>query len=267
MRLAGVAVGVRMRSFVFNVGFWWISILYVLLAAILALTPGHRGVRWAVRRYSKRMVQLMRLCGIQPEVRGKERLPPAPFIVAPKHSSYGDGFMMYVQFDDVAFVTGDHLERFPLVPKVLEKLGAIVIDNCGGPEARKDLAASFAKAAEDKRIVLIYPEGHLAKVGEHKRFRAGVWHMQEASSWPVVPVATSLGLRWQQEDYQKYPGPAVIEFLDPIMPGLGKDEFLEKLGAAIMTNTDRLIGEGREWDKAKNLDRPPQAPPEPQAAE
>jgi 1-acyl-sn-glycerol-3-phosphate acyltransferase len=249
-----------MRSFVFSVGFWWISILYVLLAAVLALTPGHWGVRWAVRRYSKRMVQLMKLCGIKPEARGRERLPPAPFIVAPKHSSYGDGFMMYVQFDDVAFVTGDHLERFPLVPKVLEKLGAIVIDNCGGPEARRDLEASFAKAAEDKRIVLIYPEGHLTKVGEHKRFRAGVWHMQEASKWPVVPVATNLGLRWQQEDFLKFPGPAVIEFLDPIMPGLGKDEFLEKLGHAIRTNTDRLIEEGREWDRAHNLERPIEKP-------
>jgi 1-acyl-sn-glycerol-3-phosphate acyltransferase len=252
------------RSFLFNIGFWVISAVYVFLAAILALTPGHKGVRWAVRRYSRRMVQLMKLIGIRPEVRGRERLPPAPFIVAPKHSSYGDGFMMYVQFDDVAFVTGDHLERFPLVPKVLEKLGAIVIDNCGGPEARKDLAASFAKAAEDKRIVLIYPEGHLAKVGEHHRYRSGVWHMQEASQWPVVPVATSLGLRWQQEDYQKFPGPAVIEFLDPIMPGLGKDEFLTRLEREVETNTNRLIEEGRAWDRANSIERPAPDPSAPQ---
>lgn len=249
-----------MRSFFFAVGFWWISILYVLMAAVLALVPGSGGVRWAVKRYTKRMVQLMKLIGIEPVVRGREKLPPAPFILAPKHSSYGDGFMMYVQFDAVAFVTGDHLEKFPLVPKVLEKLGAIVIDNCGGPEARKDLASSFARAAEDKRIVLIYPEGHLTKVGEHKRFRSGVWHMQEASQWPVVPVATSLGLRWQQEDYRKYPGPAVIEFLDPIPPGLGKDEFLERLGGAIMSNTNRLIEEGRVWDKANGIVRAPEAP-------
>jgi 1-acyl-sn-glycerol-3-phosphate acyltransferase len=249
-----------MRSFLFNIGFWWISTLYVLLAALLALTPGHKGVRWAVRRYSRRMVQLMKLIGIKPEGRGRERLPPPPFIVAPKHSSYGDGFMMYVQFDDIAFVTGDHLERFPLVPKVLEKLGAIVIDNCGGPEARKDLAASFAKAAEDKRIVLIYPEGHLARVGEHHRYRSGVWHMQEASQWPVVPVATSLGLRWQQEDFQKFPGPAVIEFLDPIMPGLGKDEFLKLLEERIETNTNRLLEEGRAWDRANDVERPAPAP-------
>jgi 1-acyl-sn-glycerol-3-phosphate acyltransferase len=246
-----------MRSFLFSVGFWWISILYVLMAAVLALVPGRGGVRWAVKRYSRRMVQLMKLAGITPEVRGRERMPPPPFIVAPKHSSYGDGFLMYVQFDDVAFVTGDHLERFPLAPKVLEKLGAIVIDNCGGPDARKDLAASFAKAAEDKRIVLIYPEGHLTKVGEHKRIRAGVWHMQETAQWPVVPVATSLGLRWQEQDFAKYPGPAVIEFLDPIPPGLGKDEMVARLGEAIRTNTDRLVEEGRAWDAANGVVRKP----------
>lgn len=249
-----------MRSFIFAVGFWLASIFYVLMAALLALVPGRHGVRWAVRHYTRRMVQLMKLIGIRPDVRGRERLPPAPFILAPKHSSYGDGFLMYVQFDDVAFVTGDHLERFPLVPKVLEKLGAIVIDNCGGPEARKDLAASFAKAADDKRIVLIYPEGHLCKVGEHKRIRAGVWHMQETSQWPVVPVATSLGLRWQEQDYAKYPGPAVIEFLDPIPPGLGKDEMVAQLGEAIRTHTDRLIEEGRAWDAANGVKRKPQKP-------
>ena len=130
----------------------------------------------------------MKLVGIQPEVRGRERLPPAPFIVAPKHSSYGDGFLMYVQFDDVAFVTGDHLERFPLVPKVLEKLGAIVIDNCGGPEARKDLAASFAKAAEEKRIVLIYPEGQ-----SHQGGRAQAYSRRRVAHAGSVAMAGGAG--------------------------------------------------------------------------
>jgi hypothetical protein len=30
-------------------------------------------------------------------------------------------------------------------------------------------------------------------------------------------------------------------FLDPIPPGLGKDEMVARLGEAILTNTDRLI--------------------------
>ena len=72
--------------------------------------------------------------------------------------------------------------------------------------------------------------------------------------------ATSLGLRWQQQDYAKYPGPAVIEFLDPIPPGLGRDEMVKQLGDAIRTHTDRLIAEGRAWDKANGVVRKPVMP-------
>jgi 1-acyl-sn-glycerol-3-phosphate acyltransferase len=241
-----------MRSLVFNVLFWLVSTLYVLMCAVLAMLPGRAAVRWGVRRYVRRMVWLMRTVGgIKTEARGRERLPKGPFIIAAKHSSYGDGFLMMSQFDDMAFVTGDHLERFPFVANVLRKIGAIVVDNCGGPEARKDLSESFKAAAEDGRPVLIYPEGHLARVGEKHRYRSGVWHMQEASGWPVVPVATNLGLRWQCEDWEKSPGTAVIEFLDPIPAGLPKAEFLERLERVVEGHTTRLIAEGRVADAEK----------------
>lgn len=247
-----------MRSLLFNVCFWAVSAAYVLTLAPIALAPGRTHVRKGIRWYVATMIWLMEhVAGIKREVRGRERLPPAPFIVAAKHSSYGDGFMMMHEFDDLAFVTGDHLEKFPFVGVLLKKLGAIVVDNCGGPEARNDLAASFAEAAAHKRSVLIYPEGHLARVGEKHRYRSGVWHMQEASNWPVVPVATNLGLRWQCEDWQKRPGVAVIEFLDPIPPGLGKAEFLERLERVVEGHSTRLIAEGRVMDEAR---RPQSAP-------
>jgi 1-acyl-sn-glycerol-3-phosphate acyltransferase len=103
-----------MRSLPFNVAFWLISIVYTLLAAVSALRPGRGAVRAVIRRYVRRMVWAMRaLAGIQIEVRGRERLPQGAFILAPKHASYGDGFSIYAQFDDLAFVTGDHLEPLP----------------------------------------------------------------------------------------------------------------------------------------------------------
>ena len=133
--------------------------------------------------------------------------------------------------------------------------GAIVVDNCGGPEARKDLSDSFVRAADEGRPVLIYPEGHLSRVGEKHRYRSGVWHMQETSGWPVVPVATNLGLRWQCEDWEKTPGVAVIEFLDPIPAGLPKAEFMERLERAVEGHSTRLIAEGRVADEAAKVRR------------
>jgi 1-acyl-sn-glycerol-3-phosphate acyltransferase len=248
------------RSFLFNIGFWLLSGFYVVMCAVLSLLPGRGAVQWGVRRYVKRMVQLMRLIGIRPEARGRHNIPQGPFIIAAKHSSYGDGFLMYSQFRDLSFVTGDHLERFPFLPRVLEKLGAIVVDNCGGPEARRDLSASFARAAQEDRPVLIYPEGHLARVGEKHRYRSGVWHMQQACGWPVVPAATNLGLRWQCEDWEKNPGPAVIEFLPPIPAGLSRDEFLDRLETVVEERTNGLIAEGRNWDTARKSARERRTP-------
>ena len=53
----------------------------------------------------------------------------------------------------------------------------------------------------------------------------------------------------------------MIEFLDPIMPGLGKDEFLKLLEERVETNTNRLIEEGRAWDRAHSIARPTPALP------
>lgn len=233
-----------MRSFAFALAYWTLSIGYGLTAAFAALAPGRGATSWIIRRYVKRMVQAMRLlAGIKLQVRGRERLPEGAFIIASKHQSWGDGFAVYDQFEDLAFVTGDHLEKFPLLGTVLRKLGAIVVNNCGGREARDALKHRSADAHAAGRKILIYPEGNLAKVGEKFRYRSGVWHMYRDFDMPVVPLASNLGLFWSQEDFRKTAGLATIEFLDPIPTGLGKEEFLARLEAAVEDRTAELIAE------------------------
>lgn len=195
-----------MRSLLFNIAYWALSITYGLAAAFAALAPGRKATSWIIRRYVRRMVQAMSLfAGIRIETRGKERLPQGAFIIASKHQSWGDGFATYDQFDDLAFVTGDHLEKFPLLGTVLKKLGAIVVNNCGGHAARAALKERAADANREGRKILIYPEGHLARVGEKFRYRSGVWHMYRDFDMPVVPLATNLGLFWPLEDFHKTP--------------------------------------------------------------
>ena len=243
-----------MRSFAFNVAYWFLSIAYGLTAAFAALAPGRDATTWVIRRYVKRMVQAMRVfAGIRIEVRGKERLPAGAFIIASKHQSWGDGFATYDQFDDLAFVTGDHLEKFPLLGTVLKKLGAIVVNNCGGREARDSLKQSGATAHAEGRKILIYPEGNLAKVGEKFRYRSGVWHMYRDFDMPVVPLASNLGLFWPQEAFHKTAGTATLEFLDVIPTGLGKEEFLARLEGVVEAHTAELIAEARGGPVVPNL--------------
>lgn len=234
-----------MRSVLFAIAYYAISITHVLAAAIAALRPGRGAVRAVINRYGKRMVWAMRVfAGIRLEVRGRDRLPPdAAFIIAAKHQSWGDGFCSFSQFDDVAFVTGDHLERFPLFKPILRKFGAIVVDSCGGPEARKAMSTAAAQAHKEGRKILIYPEGHLAPVGVRYRYRTGVFYMSRDFEMVVVPVATNLGCFWPQQSFWKKPGTAVIEFLEPIPVGLHRTEFLERLERVIEDRTAELVAE------------------------
>ena len=236
-----------MRSFLFAVCYWLLSVIYVLVAVPFLALPGRGAVRAIIKSYTRAMnLALHYVAGIRKEVRGRENLPDGAFVIAAKHQSWGDGFMVYPEVDNLSFVTGDHLEKLPLLKGILKKLGAIVIDTCGGGEKKAaSLANGMAKAKAEGRHVLIYPEGHLAPVDTYFRYKAGVWHMARAMDVPVVPVATNLGLFWAQEAFEKKPGTAVIEFLEPIHPGDDKAAFLAKLTDAVETRTAELVAEAR----------------------
>jgi 1-acyl-sn-glycerol-3-phosphate acyltransferase len=235
-----------MRSALFNAYYWVLSIFYGLSAAFAALAPGRKPVAFALRLYSQRMLWALDVfAGVKVQLKGQENMPAGPFIIAAKHHSWGDGFVMFANIDNLSFVTGDHLEKFPLVGAILKKFGAIVVDSCGGPEARKALSESAAQVAAEGRRILIYPEGHLAKPGEHFRYRTGVYYMSKDFGLPVVPVATNLGCFWQQQDKKKTPGMATVEFLPPLPQGLEKAEFMQRLEATIEGRTNELIAEAR----------------------
>ncbi len=248
-----------MRSLLFNLAFWAISISHTVWAALAALRPGAEPVRRVIRRYVYAMTWAMRrLAGIEIEVRGRDRLPRGDFILAAKHASYGDGFSIYNEVEDLVFVTGAHLERLPLMKTVLQKLGAIVVNRCGQSKARHVLTATAPHV--QGRKILIYPEGHLAPVGVRFRYRSGVYHMARRFDLPVVPVASSLGLFWPQERWTKRPGRAVLEFLDPIQAGDDRAAFLASLTTAVEDRTARLIAEARGGPPVASIHGEPDMP-------
>jgi 1-acyl-sn-glycerol-3-phosphate acyltransferase len=236
-----------MRGYFFTVTYYLLSVVYVLFSLPFLVLPGRGPVSLIVRSYTRAMnLNLRFIGGISKEVRGRDKLPEGAFVLAAKHQSWGDGYLIYPEVKNLAFVTGDHLEKFPLVGGILRKLGAIVIDTCGGGDRKAEsLREGMETARQEGRRVLIYPEGHLAPIDHHFRYKPGVWHMAEAMGVPVVPVATNIGLFWKQQETRKTPGRAVIEFLEPIPPGLPKDEFLARLTNAVETRTAELVAEVR----------------------
>lgn len=242
------------RSVIFMLAYYVISLAYVFMATLSVIFPGTFITRWIVRRYAQRMLTAMRwFAGIRVEHRGLENLPSGPFILAPKQQSWGDGFASFSVVKDLVFVTGNHLEKIPLLKGLLRKIGAIVVDSCGGGDSRESLMKGATRAFKDGNRILIYPEGHLSKPGEHHRYRLGIWALYSTHNVPVVPAGTNLGCFWEQVNFRKTPGHAVVEYLEPIEPGLSKAEFMERLETSIETSTRKLFQEVKGFDPGPSV--------------
>ncbi len=74
-----------------------------------------------------------------------------------------------------------------------------------------------------------------------------------------MPVALNSGLFWPRRNFMRYPGTLVVEFLDPLPPGLPRDEFIDRIRDAIEGSTDRIVKEARE-EQAKLFGRVPVVP-------
>jgi len=186
------------------------------------------------------------ITGINVHVKGKENIPDGICIIAAKHQSYGDGHVIFSQIKDLSFVTGDQLLKIPLLKQILRKMNAVVIDSCGGSDVRQKLDAQAEIIRNQGRRILIFPEGHLSQVGTHHRYRKGVWHLYNDFNCPVVPVANSLGQRWNQQDRKKFKGDAAIEFIEPIPAGMDKEPFMALLQERIESRSIALLDDADE---------------------
>jgi len=202
-------------------------------------------LRGLLHRYARAVAWGMRwIGGMKIELRGREHLPKrGPALLAGKHQAEVDGILLAAEIPGIAFVAMQELFRLPVIGTILYRLQMIRVDTCGGGKAR-DWLAQFAKRAYDsRRVIAIYPEGHLMAPGERERYRSGIYYLYRDLDLPVTPVATSLGLLWNRRDWRKRAGRAAIEFLPPIATGLDKQAFMRRLENAIEEASDRLIAE------------------------
>lgn len=238
-----VTYSIRAKSLLFHILFYIVTFVFAVVCTLLAIVPGRKAIMGGLWLYTRSVKLLLEIiCDVRVRVHGKERLPKSgAYIIAAKHQSYGDGIMMFSQMFDLTFVADSHLEKIIMLRRILAKMGAVMVDNCGGADAQEKLSREAERVRSEQRRLLIYPEGHLSKIGTQHRYRKGVYFMQQDFDCPVIPVATNLGQRWNQKDMLKFPGEAVLEFLDPIPPGLGKDEFMERLESAIEKRSIALL--------------------------
>lgn len=238
----------RLRSFLFNLLFFVGTTLIGLAGLPVLLMP--RRANMAFGRWWARWVlaMLKAIVGLDGEVRGAERLPPGPCLIAMKHQSAWDTFMLPVVFGDPAVVIKRELQLVPFYGWYATRAGSIFIDRRGGAAALRSMVAAARQAAADGRRIVIFPQGTRTAPGQTPDtapYQSGVAALYQALALPLVPAAVNSGLFWGRRAFVKRPGRIVLEFLDPIPPGLPRRVFLPELEQRIEAATDRLAAEGQ----------------------
>ena len=243
----GVDVGVVLRSSLFNLLFFGWTALYALSCTPLILFPLSSLHRMA-RVWSRTSLWLLaRTVGLRYQIRGREKLPDGPVVIASKHQSAWDTVIFFALLDRPAYVLKKELLAIPIVGWYLRRLRMIAVDRRGGARALRHMLKGGQEALAHGRPIVIFPEGTRTAPGTEHPYHPGVTALYTKLAAPVVPAALNSGLYWGRRSFVKRPGTVILTFLAPIAPGLDRETFAAELKRRLETASARLRAEAEAY--------------------
>ena len=176
------------------------------------------------------------------EFKGIENIPKTKkYFVASAHQSMFETFALQSVLNYPVFILKKELLKIPLFGLYLKKIKSIEIVR---DTTTKDNLNFFDKVAtiikNEKRPLLIFPQGTRVKVDDKVPFKKGVGRIYEALNIACVPVALNSGKVWPKYGIIKYPGKITVSFLKTIEPGLNRDDFIKNLETKIYNEIENI---------------------------
>ena len=224
-----------LRSLLFNF-FLYAGIIFVFVIAIPALFLPTKITLLFGKFLGHYVVFIVKvLLGTSVEFKGIQNIPKSEkYFVASAHQSMFETFALQSVLDYPVFILKKELLKIPLFGQYLKKIKSIEIVR---DTTTKDNLNFFDKVANiiknEKRPLLIFPQGTRVKIDEKVPFKKGVGRIYEALNISCVPIALNSGKVWPKHGIIKHPGKITISFLKPIEPGLNRDEFIKNLETVI----------------------------------
>jgi 1-acyl-sn-glycerol-3-phosphate acyltransferase len=161
-------------------------------------------------------------CGLTYQVEGMENLPKDQgFIVLSKHQSAWETLALRLFLPVQTTVLKQSLTWIPIGGWVLATLKPISINRNNKRAALRSLVKQGTERLKEGLVVVIFPEGTRAAIGENKKFKAGGALLAEKSEFPVIPLAHNAGEFWPRYSFLKYPGTIQVK-IGSIIESKGK---------------------------------------------
>jgi 1-acyl-sn-glycerol-3-phosphate acyltransferase len=236
-------------NLVTSIAFWifinaWGAIIPILYLPAFIIKSSRLADHGAKLWSKVGLLMLKKLCKIDYELVGMEKLPKEPCIIACKHQSMWETIVMHLVVNRPAYIYKKELEKIPFYGWFLKVMTGIAVDRNGGATALKDLIKETKAHLSTGHFVVIFPQGTRVPVGAKTTeypYQPGIAAMYSSCNTKVVPAALNSGMFWAKGRLLKKPGKIILEFLDPIEPGLSRKEFMSKLEEVTEKRSDELI--------------------------
>jgi 1-acyl-sn-glycerol-3-phosphate acyltransferase len=239
-------VSIFLRSLVYNVLFYLLLAFWVIVGLPTLLMPRSASVTVA-QNWARSSIWLMRaICNTKVEYRGVGKIPKGPLIVASKHQSMWETFALLQFFPEPLYILKRELKWIPFFGWYLIKTNMIGVVRGAGGRSLIEMARRAGAEVRRGRQLIIFPEGTRTAVDAAPRYKTGVAQVYVDCGVTCLPVALNSGLFWPRRTFMRYPGTLVVEFLDPLPPGLTRHEFIARVSTVIEEATSRLVEAGRQ---------------------
>ena len=221
--------------------------IYLMMPVIgLLFAPwamfSRKGALLCCKTYSRWVFWTARwMVGIRTEVRGTP--PTGGVMVAAKHQSFLDVLMIFTALPAGKFIMKREILRLPVIGQYARLIGCVAVDRGKRGVAIKQMLDGVSSGAQEAGQLIIYSQGTRISPGVKAPYKVGTGVLYGELNQTCVPVATNVGVFWPRRGIIRRPGLAVVEFLDPVAPGLPRDEFMAKLESVVEDKSNTLMRE------------------------
>ena len=231
-----------LRSLLFNL-FLYSGIVVVFIIAIPALILPTKITLLFGKFLGYYVIFVVRVfLNTKVEFKGIENIQKnEKYFFASAHQSMFETFALQSVLDYPVFILKKELLKIPLFGLYLKKIKSIEIIR---DTTTKDNLSFFDRIAtivkNENRPLLIFPQGTRVKVQEKVPFKKGAGRIYEALNISCIPIALNSGKVWPKEGIIKHSGKITVSFLEPIKPGLNRDEFIKNLETKIYDEIENI---------------------------
>ena len=175
--------------------------------------------------WSKSVIYIIKyVLKINYKIQGNLNLLKQPAIIASNHQSAWETFFLYTLFENPIYFLKKELNKIPILSFYFKKLGFIYVDRKTTFKTSKIILTKIKNhEIDNKRTIIIFPEGTRTRPGEKNNLGAGVFLLYKHLNLPIITIRHNSGSFWVNKSFLKLPGTIKIKIGKQIKGSTSKD--------------------------------------------